>query len=58
MIEGVIDFLLSETPEAQYIRNAAVVKIVPMVNVDGVIVGNYRYIYSQTKVLFIRSGSK
>lgn len=46
MIEGVIDFLLSETPEAQYIRNAAVVKIVPMVNVDGVIVGNYRYIYS------------
>ena len=43
MMEGVIDFLLSEEPEAQYIRNAAVVKIVPMVNIDGVVVGNYRY---------------
>jgi predicted deacylase len=42
MIEGVIDFLLSEEPEAQYIRSAAVVKIVPMANIDGVVVGNYR----------------
>ena len=44
MMEGVIDYLLSDTHEAQFIRSAAVVKIVPMVNIDGVIIGNYRYL--------------
>lgn len=42
MIEGVIDFLTSNTPEAQYLRNNCIFKIVPMVNVDGVIHGNNR----------------
>lgn len=50
MIEGVIDFLLSDEPEAHYIRNAAVVKIVPMVNIDGVVVGNYRYIRGRLNI--------
>jgi len=43
MIEGAIEFLLSNAPEALYIRSAAIIKIVPMVNIDGVVVGNYRF---------------
>jgi len=43
MIQGAIDFLISDTPEANYIKNCAIIKIIPMVNIDGVIVGNYRY---------------
>lgn len=42
MIEGVIDFLVGETKEAQYLRENIVFKIFPMVNVDGVIHGNNR----------------
>jgi hypothetical protein len=43
MIEGVIDFLLKDSPEASYLRNVAVIKIVPMANIDGVVIGNYRF---------------
>ena len=42
MMNGVIDFLVSEDPQAQHLRNTFVFKIVPMINPDGVIVGNYR----------------
>lgn len=42
MIEGVIDFLTSNSPEAEALRNSYIFKIVPMVNVDGVIHGNNR----------------
>ena len=42
MIEGVIDFLLSDTTEAQFLRENIIFKIYPMVNVDGVIHGNNR----------------
>lgn len=41
-MEGVIDYLLGDSIEALYIRSAAIIKIVPMVNIDGVVVGNYR----------------
>ena len=42
MMCGVIEFLVSDDPEAVYLRNSFVFKIVPMLNPDGVIVGNYR----------------
>ena len=43
MMHGVIDFLTSlDIPEAQLLREYFVFKIVPMLNPDGVINGNYR----------------
>ena len=42
MMKGAIDFLLSEEKEAVALRNLYVFKIVPMLNPDGVIQGNYR----------------
>jgi murein tripeptide amidase MpaA len=42
MMNGVIDFLVSDDPSAELLRNTFVFKIIPMLNPDGVIVGNYR----------------
>ena len=42
MMKGVIDFLTSADPEAHELRNNYVFKIIPMMNPDGVINGNYR----------------
>lgn len=42
MMLGVLDFLTSLHPEAQELRNKYIFKIVPMLNPDGVINGNYR----------------
>lgn len=43
IIEGVIEYLLDSDDEgACELRNRFVFKIVPMLNPDGVIVGNYR----------------
>lgn len=42
IIEGIIEFLMSDEPEAVLLREKYVFKIVPMLNPDGVIVGNYR----------------
>ena len=42
MIDGIIQYLLSEATEACKLRNSFVFKIVPMLNPDGVIIGNYR----------------
>ena len=42
VMKGVIDFLVSDDPKACYLRDTFVFKIVPMLNPDGVIVGNYR----------------
>ncbi|XP_065104549.1 cytosolic carboxypeptidase 6 isoform X2 [Paramisgurnus dabryanus] len=39
---GVIDFLVSQHPIAQVLRDHVVFKIVPMLNPDGVYLGNYR----------------
>ncbi len=41
-MEGVIDFLASDDDSAIGLRNTFVFKIIPMLNPDGVIVGNYR----------------
>jgi murein tripeptide amidase MpaA len=42
VLKGFIDHLLSETREARLIRKNYIIKIIPMLNVDGVIYGNYR----------------
>ena len=42
MMQGVIDFLISDITEARILRQLFVFKIVPMLNPDGVIHGNYR----------------
>ncbi|CAF1138870.1 unnamed protein product [Adineta ricciae] len=42
MMKGLLDFLLSDSPDAKLLRDNFVFKIVPMLNPDGVIVGNYR----------------
>ena len=41
-MEGIIEFLVSNDPNAQKLRDKFVFKIVPMLNPDGVIIGNYR----------------
>lgn len=40
--QGLIEFLISDDPEAVAIRKQFIVKIIPMLNPDGVIYGNYR----------------
>ena len=42
IIEGVMEELIGDSDIARYLRNTYVFKIVPMLNPDGVIVGNYR----------------
>lgn len=42
VMHGVLDYLVSDDDGAKYLRNNYVFKIVPMLNPDGVIVGNYR----------------
>jgi murein tripeptide amidase MpaA len=42
LVHGLIDFLLSDDPLAQYILEHTIVKCVPMINIDGVIAGYYR----------------
>ena len=42
VIEYIIDFLLGNSPTARMLRENFVFKIVPMLNIDGVIIGNYR----------------
>jgi len=41
-MHGILDYLVSDEEEARYLRNNFVFKIVPMLNPDGVIIGNYR----------------
>ena len=42
MMKGVIDYLTGPSLDAKILRDNFVFKIVPMLNPDGVIVGNYR----------------
>ena len=42
MMKGAIDFLCGNSEEAENIRRRFVIKIVPMLNIDGVVNGNYR----------------
>jgi hypothetical protein len=43
MMEGMLDFLTDpNNEEADFLRKTCIFKIIPMVNPDGVIHGNYR----------------
>lgn len=42
ILEGFLEFIVSADPQAKLLRDTYVFKIVPMLNPDGVIVGNYR----------------
>jgi len=42
LMHGLLRFLLSDDPAARAIREVAVLKVVPMLNPDGVFLGNYR----------------
>lgn len=42
LFSGFIDFLISNHPIAKILREHIVFKIVPMLNPDGVYLGNYR----------------
>ena len=42
IIEYIIDFLLGNSALARSLRENFVFKVVPMLNIDGVIIGNYR----------------
>ena len=42
IMQGLIDLLVSNDRIAKLLRNHYVFKIVPMLNPDGVVVGNYR----------------
>lgn len=39
---GIIDLLVGDEDQAKFLRDTFVFKIIPMLNPDGVIVGNYR----------------
>ena len=42
MMKGVIDFLTGPSKEAFLLRENFIFKLIPMLNPDGVISGNYR----------------
>ncbi|XP_042526057.1 cytosolic carboxypeptidase 3 [Dipodomys spectabilis] len=42
MMKGFLDYLLGDSSDAQLLRDTFIFKVVPMLNPDGVIVGNYR----------------
>ena len=42
LVHGVIKFLLSDQPEAVELRDKFIFKVIPMLNPDGVVYGNYR----------------
>jgi murein tripeptide amidase MpaA len=42
MMHGFLNFLCSNTPLAEFLRKNIIFKIVPMLNPDGVVAGNYR----------------
>jgi murein tripeptide amidase MpaA len=42
VIEGMLQFLVGSSDVAQTLRDRYVFKVVPMLNPDGVIIGNYR----------------
>ncbi|KAL0154988.1 hypothetical protein M9458_049251, partial [Cirrhinus mrigala] len=42
MMQGFLEFLLSDLPDARLLREIFIFKVIPMLNPDGVVVGNYR----------------
>ena len=46
VMQGILEFIMNESKEANYLRENYLFKIIPMINVDGVIAGNTRTSYS------------
>ncbi|XP_038621151.1 cytosolic carboxypeptidase 2 [Tachyglossus aculeatus] len=42
VMKGLLDFILSDAPDARLLRDTFLFKVVPMLNPDGVVVGNSR----------------
>lgn len=42
IMHGTLDYLTGDDEGARYLRNNFVFKVIPMLNPDGVIIGNYR----------------
>uniref|UniRef100_A0A673SQT8 Peptidase M14 domain-containing protein n=1 Tax=Suricata suricatta TaxID=37032 RepID=A0A673SQT8_SURSU len=42
VMKGFLDYILGDSSDAQLLRDTFIFKVVPMLNPDGVIVGNYR----------------
>jgi hypothetical protein len=42
IMDGIIELLVGDSEEAKYLRENFIFKVIPMLNPDGVIVGNYR----------------
>lgn len=42
MMHGFLEFVCGDTVEAQELRKMLVIKAVPMLNPDGVVLGNFR----------------
>ncbi|XP_036184508.1 cytosolic carboxypeptidase 3 isoform X1 [Myotis myotis] len=42
IMKGFLDFILGDSRDAQLLRDTFIFKVIPMLNPDGVIVGNYR----------------
>jgi len=42
IVEGFLEFIVSNEKDAKILRDTFVFKVIPMLNPDGVIVGNYR----------------
>jgi murein tripeptide amidase MpaA len=42
MVEGFLDFICGDSKMAEFLRRHVIFKIVPMINPDGVALGNYR----------------
>ncbi|XP_077995004.1 cytosolic carboxypeptidase 2-like [Glandiceps talaboti] len=42
MMKGLLDYLVGDSADAKLLRDTFVFKVIPMLNPDGVIVGNYR----------------
>jgi murein tripeptide amidase MpaA len=46
MLEGLVKALTEDTPRAQFLRRNVKFRVVPMLNPDGVVAGNYRTGYT------------
>ena len=55
MMRGLLNFLTSQSCEAKYLRDNFVIKIVPMINPDGVIIGNVSLFFSPSPAAFLKT---
>jgi murein tripeptide amidase MpaA len=46
IMQGFLDALLNSSVESQLLRRKFIFRVIPMINPDGVVLGNYRLSYS------------